>query len=105
MESLQSILLIIHIVVAILIVAMVLLQPSSSGDGLVSTYSATGNFMSARAAANFMTKFTMILAIIFMTNTLLLGMIATKKSSANSIVEKVLQEQEGEDNISVPLAE
>ena len=102
MESLQTISLIVHILVAIFIVIFVLLQPSGGGDGLVSPYTATGNFMSARSAANFLSKATMILAIIFMANTLFLGVIANKKSQGNSIVEDLLEEEKKN---QIPLAE
>ncbi|MBT4878561.1 MAG: preprotein translocase subunit SecG [Alphaproteobacteria bacterium] len=102
MESLQTISLIVHILVAIFIVIFVLLQPSGGGDGLVSSYTPTGNFMSARSAANFLSKATMILAIIFMANTLFLGVIANKKSQGNSIVEDLLEEEKKN---QIPLAE
>jgi preprotein translocase subunit SecG len=104
MEALQNVLLIVHIVVAVLIVIMVLLQPSSgSGDGLVSSYSGTGNFMSARSAANVLSRTTMLLAAIFMSNTLALGVIAAKKSKANSIVDELIKEQNSEKKTSIPL--
>ena len=102
MESLQTISLIVHILVAIFIVIFVLLQPSGGGDGLVSSYTPTGNFMSERSAANFLSKATMILAIIFMANTLFLGVIANKKSQGNSIVEDLLEEEKKN---QIPLAE
>jgi len=102
MEALQTISLIVHIIVALLIIVLVLLQPSGGGDGLVSSYSGGGNFMSARSAANFLSKATMILAFVFMANTLFLGIIANKKSNANSIVEELVEE---ENEKSIPLAE
>ncbi len=43
----------------------------------------------------------MILAIIFMANTLFLGVIANKKSQGNSIVEDLLEEEKNQ----IPLAE
>ncbi len=105
MEALQSILLIIHIILAILIVVLVLLQPSTGGDGLVSTYSGGGNFMSARATANLLSRSTMILAVLFMLNTLFIGIVANKLSEAkNSIVDDIL-ENNSESNATVPLAE
>lgn len=104
MESLQNFLLIIHIIIAVLIVILVLLQPSGSGDGLVSSYGGGGNIISARAAVNFLSRTTMILAALFMLNTLFLGMIAHKKSKDNSIVEDILEQQD-KGVVEVPLAE
>jgi len=104
MESLQNFLLIIHVIIAVLIIILVLLQPSGGGDGLVSSYGGGNSFVSARTAANFLSRMTMVLAVIFMLNTLFLGMIAHKKSRDNSIIENII---DAEDNkaVEVPLAE
>jgi preprotein translocase subunit SecG len=104
MENLQNFLLIVHIIIAFFIVILVLLQPSGNGDGLVSSYSNLGNVVSSRATANFLSKTTMFLAIVFMCNTLFLGMIAHKKSKINSIVEKMVEEKKG-NKVHIPLAE
>lgn len=75
-----EILLIIQIVVSVLLITVILLQRTSS-DGLSGL--ASGNNMgvvSARTAANFMTRTTMILAIIFVINSLVLANLSTKKS-------------------------
>jgi preprotein translocase subunit SecG len=105
MENLQNFLLIIHIIVAILIVILVLLQPSSGGDGLVSSYGGANSFVSARGAANFLSKTTMILAVVFMCNTLFLGMIAHKQSKDNSIIDSILQQEQQNNEAQVPLAQ
>ena len=105
MENLQNFLLIIHIIIAILIVILVLLQPSSGNDGLVSSYGGGNSMVSARSAANLLSKTTMILAFVFMCNTLFLGMIAHKQSKDNSIVEKILEEEQEGGDVQVPLAE
>jgi len=101
MEVLQDIFLVIQIVLAILIVVLVLLQSSSGGDGLVSTYN-VGGMVTARAAANLLSRATMILAAFFMANTLALGVIAKKKSVANSIVEELLEKDR---ELQIPLAQ
>ncbi|MFZ8864912.1 MAG: preprotein translocase subunit SecG [Rickettsiales bacterium] len=103
MEALQTFSLIIHIIVAIFIIILVLLQPSGGGDGLVSSYVPSGNFMRARSATNFLSKTTMILAFIFMANTLFLGIIANKKSQGNSIIEELIEQEEQKNQI--PLAD
>lgn len=103
MEALQTFSIILHIIVAIFIIIFVLLQPSGGGDGLVSSYTPTGNFLSARSTANFLSKTTMILAFIFMANTLFLGIIANKKSQGNSIVEQLIENEKKQNKI--PLAE
>ncbi len=90
MEALQTFSLIIHIIVAIFIIILVLLQPSGGGDGLVSSYVPSGNFMRARSATNFLrSKTTMILAFVFMANTLFLGIIANKKSQGKFYYRRI----------------
>ena len=101
MEGLQGFFLIVQLVVAVLIVVLVLLQPSGGGDGLTTSSNIGGGIVSGRSAASFLTKFTMILAAIFMLNTLFLGVIASKKSAGNSIVNELIEKEK--DN-SVPLA-
>ncbi len=103
MESLQAALLILHIIIALLIIVLVLLQPSGGGDGLVSSYNPGSNFMNIRAAANFLTRTTMILAFIFMLNTLFLGVIAKKMSVSKSIINEIYEKEKVKQ--SVPLAE
>lgn len=76
-----NILLVVHIVVAILLIVVILLQKNSA-DALAGL--AGGNNMgvvSARSAANFMTRMTVILAIAFMVNSLILANLSNKSAS------------------------
>ena len=104
METLQSFLLIVHVVVAILLIIVILLQPSSNDGGFVSSYGVSNSFVSARSAANFLHKFTMFLAIIFMSNTLVLGVLANKKARAGSQIEQFIDQKESKEP-QVPLGE
>ena len=82
-------LLFIHLIIAILLVIVILLQKTST-DGL-SGIGGGGNNMglvSGRSAANFLTRTTVILAIIFFCNAIVLANISSKpKSSVSNKIE------------------
>ncbi|USO01312.1 MAG: preprotein translocase subunit SecG [Alphaproteobacteria bacterium] len=72
-------LLTVHILSILLMIGMILLQKSESG-GLVSS-SGMGGLMSARGSANFFTRTTATLAVIFFTTALILAMISGRGGS------------------------
>ena len=76
-------LLFIHLIIAILLIVVILLQRTST-DGL-SGIGGGGNNMglvSGRSAANFMTRTTIVLAVVFFANAIVLANFSTKSSSA-----------------------
>lgn len=86
-----TILLVIHLLVAIFLVAVILLQRSEGGalDGLGGG-SGASNFLSARGTGNFLTRLTAILATIFIITSISLslyykGHSVPKKSLVDSI--------------------
>ena len=79
----QPVILVIHLVVALAIIAVVLIQ-RSEGGGLGIGGGGIGNLMSPRGTANFLTRLTAILAAIFMTTSLTLAIL----SGSNKKVEK-----------------
>lgn len=90
-----TILLVIHLLVAIFLVAIILLQRSEGGalDGLGGG-SGASNFLSARGTGNFLTRLTAILATIFIITSISLslyykGHSAPKKSLIDSIEQTV----------------
>ena len=82
-----TILLIIHLMIAVALVAVVLLQRSEGGalgiggDG--------GGFMSGRGAGNALTRATAILAALFFATSLGLGILASYNGSGGSILDNV----------------
>lgn len=81
-------LLFIHLVIAILLVIVILLQKTST-DGL-SGIGGGGNTMglvSSRSAANFFTKTTVVLGVIFFANAIILGNLSSK--SVKSVVDRI----------------
>ena len=80
-----SFILVIHLIVAITLVVLVLLQ-RSEGGGL--GIGGTGDFMSSRSAGNILTKLTTIFAAIFFSTSLLLAVLSSVKNS-ESIVNEI----------------
>lgn len=75
-------LLFIHLMIAILLVIVILLQKTST-DGLSGIGGGSGNMglVSGRSAANFLTRTTIVLAIIFFCNALVLANLSSQPRS------------------------
>jgi preprotein translocase subunit SecG len=93
---LEGFLLFIHIVVCLLLIIVVLLQSGKSAD-LAGAFGGQGSQSSfgPRGAATLLSKMTTILAVMFMVLTLLLMIYSSRRSSAQSVLDKeeVKQEQ------------
>ena len=76
-------LLVVHLLVTIALVGFILMQ-RSEGGGLTSSGSPTG-LMSARGAADFLTRTTSILATIFVCLSIALAAIATMRNSSTKV--------------------
>ena len=87
----QLIFLVIQIILAVAIIGTVLLQ-KNGGDSLGSLGGGGGmngnSIISGRASANFLTKATTILMVLFMVNSLVLGNLAMHEHNSKSVVEK-----------------
>ena len=85
-----TILLTIHIIIALALVGTVLLQ-RNEGGGLGIGGSSGGGFMTARGTANLLTRTTAILAALFFTTSIGLAIVAGAGSKQTSIVDEVLR--------------
>ncbi|HSX54839.1 MAG TPA: preprotein translocase subunit SecG [Sphingomonas sp.] len=72
-------LLVVHAIIAALLVAVILMQ-KSEGGGLTTGGSPSG-LMSARGAANFLTRATAILATLFVTMSIVLAVLAATRNA------------------------
>lgn len=82
----QEIILVIQLLVALAMVAIILLQRSEGGAlGMGGS-----GMMSARGTANFLTRATTILAAIFLSLTLVLAILASKRSDNTSVFDDPL---------------
>ena len=87
-----TILLTIHIMIAVALVGVVLLQRSEGGAlGIGGGAGAGGGFMTARGTANLLTRVTAFLAAAFFITSIGLAILAGNGRQAPSIVDEVIQ--------------
>lgn len=94
----STVLLVIHIMIAVALVAVILLQRSNSDGlgGLGGGGSGGNNFLSGRASANLLTRTTAVLATLFIVNSLLLAIIASRGSHHDSLIQAIEQKDAGQ---------
>lgn len=85
----ETLLIVIHITLAILLIGSVLLQKSDGGALGIGGNS--DNLMSSRSAGNFLTKFTTVLAFLFIITSISLTLVNKKDNSQKSIIDKIEQ--------------
>ena len=89
-----TVILVIHIILAICIICAVLLQKSEGGGlGIGGSGSAGGGFMTARGTANFMTKLTAFLGGCFFLTSIILALLSSNDTPSianevNKTIEK-----------------
>ena len=87
-----TILLTVHIMIAVALVGVVLLQRSEGGAlGIGGGAGAGGGFMTARGTANLLTRVTAFLAAAFILTSIGLAILAGNGRQAPSIVDEVIQ--------------
>ena len=88
----ETLVLTIHILIALALIGSVLLQRSEGGGLGIGGGGAGGGFMTARGTANLMTRVTAILAAAFFATSLLLAILAGSQREPVSIVDEVINE-------------
>lgn len=83
-----TVVLVIHLLVALALVGVVMLQ-RSEGGGLGMGTGGLGNLMTARGTANLLTRTTAVLAACFMSTSIALAILSGSHSKAPSIVESI----------------
>lgn len=68
----ENVILVVHLFLALSLIAVILLQPTSDSGGLTSSSSSMSGFMTPRGSANLLTRTTIILALGFMASSLTL---------------------------------
>ena len=86
----QNVVLIIHLLLAVTLIGLVLLQRSEGGGLGMGGGGGGGGAMSSRAAASAMTKVTWILAIAFICTSLGLTILQVQKSSGSSVLDQLM---------------
>ena len=88
----ENFILLINIIAAILLIIVILLQKSEGGAlGLGASQE---SFISSRAASNFLSKTTGIIATIFIITSILMTILSQKEISRTSVLEKIEEKQE-----------
>jgi preprotein translocase subunit SecG len=82
-----TVLLIVHLLIALALVGVILLQ-RSEGGALGIGGGGVGGLMTGRSSANLLTRATAILAAGFITTSLLLAIVATHRSAPRSILDQ-----------------
>ncbi|WP_425418479.1 preprotein translocase subunit SecG [Oricola indica] len=94
----QTVLIVIHLMIVVALVGVVLLQ-RSEGGALGMGGGGNGGFMSARGAADTLTRTTSILAAAFFATSIALGLLARYGENPTDILDRVpaqiQQEQDG----------
>ena len=89
----QTLVLTIHILIALALIGAVLLQRAEGGGlGIGGGGGASGGFMTARGTANMMTRVTAVLAACFFGTSLILAIMAGGQREASSIIDEVINE-------------
>ena len=91
----EGFLLFVHVVVCLLLIVVVLLQSGKSADlaGAFGGYGSQSTF-GPRGTASILSKLTTILAVLFMVLTLLLMIVASKKTGAGTVLGSETPKQE-----------
>ena len=86
----ENVLLVIHLLVAVALIAVVLMQRSAQdGGGLMGGGGTMGGLFTARGSANLLSRTTSILATAFIALSLLQGIIAGQSHKVRSIAEQI----------------
>ncbi len=87
MESLHLILLVTQVVIAVTLIGFILIQHGKGADaGAAFGSGASSTVFGSQGSGNFLTKTTAVLAFLFLSNSLLLGYMATQQVSAPSSI-------------------
>ncbi|MEN3930815.1 preprotein translocase subunit SecG [Microvirga sp. W0021] len=87
MSTLQTVIIVIHLVLVLALIGVVLLQRSEGGLGLGGGGGVSG-FMTGRGSANALTRATAFLATGFFITSLTLTILATRSSGPQSILDQ-----------------
>ena len=98
----ENIILALNIILAILLVAIVLLQKSEGGA--LGLGVSQDSFISSRSAGSFLTKTTAIIATLFIITSISLTIMSKEEFSSSSVLEKI-EEKEDLSEPQIPKSE
>ncbi|MEJ2361081.1 MAG: preprotein translocase subunit SecG [Gammaproteobacteria bacterium] len=90
----NNILLVFHVIIAVALIALILLQQGKGADaGAAFGSGASGTVFGSRGSASFLSRFTAVLATLFFITSLTLAYLASSNAKSTSAVDKVLSTQ------------
>ena len=93
----QTILLVIHVIVALTLIGLILIQHGKGADaGAAFGSGASATVFGSQGSSNFLTRVTAILAVVFFSLSLALGYLAVQKSKSTSVVDHLIPETQVE---------
>ena len=96
----ENLILILNIILAILLVAVILLQRSEGGA--LGLGVSQDSFVTSRAAGSFLTKVTAIIATLFIITSITLTVMSKEKFSTKSVLEKIENQKEDSSEPEIP---
>ena len=99
----ENIILILNIVLAILLVAVILLQKSEGGALGIGV--SQDSFITSRSAGSILTKTTAIIATFFIITSISLTIMSKDEFSSSSVLEKIEEEKEDSSEPQIPKSE
>lgn len=88
----EEVVLVVHLILALAIIILVLLQRSEGGGLGIGGSGGLGGFASARGTANALTRATTFLAIGFFATSLTLGVLANMETSSAGLLDRIGEE-------------
>ena len=100
---LNNILLVFHILIAVAMIGLILLQQGKGADaGAAFGSGASGTVFGARGSASFLSRATAVLATLFFITSLSLAYLASSSAKSSSVLDKVKTEQTQQKKESPP---
>ena len=99
----ENFVLILNIILAVLLIAVVLLQRSEGGALGIGV--SQDSFVTSRSAGSFLTKVTAILATLFIITSVSLTVMSKDQFSSTSILEKIEEKKENSSEPEIPKSE
>ena len=98
----ENIILVLNTILAVLLVAIILLQKSEGGALGIGV--SQDSFVSSRSAGGFLTKATAVIATLFIITSISLTIMSKKEFSGTSVLEKI-EEKEDSSEPQIPKSE
>ena len=103
-ETMETILLVVHLMLAIALIVTVLLQHSEGGGLGIGGGGGAGGLVSVRGTTNFLTRATGILAALFMTTSLTLAIMASQGKAPQSILDRPAATEQAPKDGELPIS-